>query len=148
MMGMDVTLAHPKGMELDPKILGQCAEYAVATGGSFKIVNDFNRAMEGAHVVYPKAWCATPIFKPPHGESDEKKTQAIFDQNKNWICTKDTMALAAKNAIYMHCLPCDRGYEVANDVIDKTSGAGWLSAAFDQAENRLHVQKAVMSLVM
>jgi ornithine carbamoyltransferase len=58
------------------------------------------------------------------------------------------MELAAKDAIYLHCLPCDRGYEVTNDVIDKTEGSGWLSAAFDEAENRLHVQKAVMKLVM
>jgi len=148
MMGMQVTLAHPKGMELDSKILAQCQQYAATTGGSFKVVNEFNAAMEGAHVVYPKAWCATPIFKPPVGEADPKKTQAIFDQHKDWICTTRTMALADKNAIYLHCLPCDRGFEVANDVIDKTSGTGWLSAAFDEAENRLHVQKAVMSLVM
>jgi len=56
--------------------------------------------------------------------------------------------MAAKDAIYLHCLPCDRGYEVTNEVIDKTKGKGWLSAAFDEAENRLHVQKAVMALVM
>jgi N-acetylornithine carbamoyltransferase len=148
MMGMEVTLAHPKGMELAPDVLAQCQEYAGTYGGSFKVVNDFNSATQSAHVVYPKAWCATPIFKPPHGQSDPKKTQAIFDQHKDWICTPQTMALADKNAIYMHCLPCDRGFEVTNDVIDKTSGSGWLSAAFDEAENRLHVQKAVMSLVM
>ncbi len=148
MMGMEVTLAHPKGMELAPDILAQCDAYAAASGGSFKIVDDFNAAMEGAHVVYPKAWCATPIFQAPIGQSDPKKTQAIFDQHKDWICTTKTMELAAKNAIYLHCLPCDRGFEVTNDVIDKTSGTGWTSAAFDEAENRLHVQKAVMSLVM
>ena len=58
------------------------------------------------------------------------------------------MDLAAQNAIYMHCLPADRGYEVNNDVIDKTEGPGWRSVVFDEAENRLHAQKAVMSLVM
>jgi len=148
MMGMNVTLAHPEGMELDPVILAQCREYAQEAGGSFRITHDFKDGVAGTHVVYPKAWCATPIFLPPVGEHDPKKTQAIFDQHKDWICTKEIMDLAAKNAIYLHCLPCDRGYEVANDVIDKTSGKGWLSAAFDEAENRLHVQKAVMSLVM
>jgi ornithine carbamoyltransferase len=58
------------------------------------------------------------------------------------------MALTRKNGIYLHCLPADRGYEVNNDVIDKTEGAGWRSVVYDEAENRLHVQKAVMSLVM
>ncbi len=148
MMGMQVTLAHPKGMELDPKILAQCEAYSKTYGGSFKVSNDFEGSMKGAHVVYPKAWCATPIFLPPVGQSDQKKTQEIFDQYKNWKCTKEIMDMADKNAIYLHCLPCDRGYEVDNDVIDKTSGSGWLSAAFDEAENRLHVQKAVMALVM
>jgi ornithine carbamoyltransferase len=148
MMGMQVTLAHPKGMELDPKILAQCEAYSTTYGGSFKVSNDFEGSMKDAHVVYPKAWCATPIFLPPVGQSDQKKTQEIFDQYKNWKCTKEIMDMADKNAIYLHCLPCDRGYEVDNDVIDKTSGSGWLSAAFDEAENRLHVQKAVMALVM
>lgn len=148
MMGMRVTLAHPKGMELDPKILAQCETYAKTYGGSFKVSDDFEASMKGAHVVYPKAWCATPIFLPPVGQADQKKTQEIFDQYKNWKCTKEIMNIADKNAIYLHCLPCDRGYEVDNDVIDKTSGSGWLSAAFDEAENRLHVQKAVMALVM
>ncbi len=148
MMGMEVTLAHPKGMEMDPMILAQCKEYAEVQGGSFQITDDFKGAVEGAHVVYPKAWCATPIFQSPVGKSDPKETQAIFDRHKDWICTKEIMDIADKNAIYLHCLPCDRGYEVTNDVIDKTEGKGWLSAAFDEAENRLHVQKAVMSLVM
>ena len=63
------------------------------------------------------------------GQSDPKKTQQIFDQHKDWICTKETMETAAKNAIYLHCLPADRGFEVTNEVIDKTSGSGWTSAA-------------------
>jgi N-acetylornithine carbamoyltransferase len=148
MMGMNVTLAHPKGMELAPDILAKCEEYAQAYGGSFRITNDFKEGVEKAHVVYPKAWCATPIFQPPIGENDSKKTQEIFDRHKDWICTPQIMDLADKNAIYMHCLPCDRGFEVANEVIDKISGPGWKSVVYDQAENRLHGQKAVMSLVM
>ena len=99
-------------------------------------------------MVYPKAWCATPIYQAPIGSSDPKETQAIFDAHKDWICTDDTMAMAAKDAIYLHCLPADRGFEVTNSVIDNTDGAGWRSAVFDEAENRLHVQKAVMSLIM
>lgn len=148
MMGMDVTLAHPKGMELDPKILAQCEEWSNTYDGSFKISNDFEESIKGAHVVYPKAWCATPIFLDPVGQNDPVKTKEIFDQFKDWKCTKELMDTADKNAIYLHCLPADRGYEVDNDVIDKTTGKGWQSAVFDEAENRLHVQKAVMSLVM
>jgi N-acetylornithine carbamoyltransferase len=142
-MGMEVVLAHPAGMELDPNVLAACDGYAQRNGGSFRVSNDMREAMEGAHVVYPKAWCATPIFQPPIGQADGKKTQEIFDRNKDWFCNADLMRIAHRDAIYMHCLPCDRGYEVTDDVID-----GPQSAAFDEAENRLHVQKAVMSLVM
>jgi N-acetylornithine carbamoyltransferase len=143
MMGMEVTLAHPVGMELAPDILQQCQDYARRYGGSFQVVNDFEAALKGQDVVYPKAWCAVPLFQPPIGENDPKKTQAIFDANKSWLCDARHLALANKDAIYMHCLPCDRGFEVTNDVID-----GPQSVVFDEAENRLHVQKAVMALTM
>ncbi len=143
MMGMEVTLAHPPGMELAPDILEKCGQYAAQGGGSFQVSNNFEEALKGQDVVYPKAWTAVPTFQPPIGERDEKKAQEIFDANKSWICDREHLALADKDAIYMHCLPCDRGFEVTNDVID-----GPQSVVFDEAENRLHVQKAVMSLVM
>jgi ornithine carbamoyltransferase len=148
MMGMNVTLAHPKGMELDPQIIQQCETYAANEGGSFRITHDFEDGFIGADVVYPKAWCPTIFFKPPVGEDSEAQAQAIFDQHKDWKTTAELMSLTAKNAIYLHCLPADRGFEVNNDVIDKTEGPGWRSVVYDEAENRLHVQKAVMSLVM
>jgi len=71
-----------------------------------------------------------------------------MDTYKSWKTTSEMMDTCHKKAIYMHCLPADRGHEVNNDVMDKTEGLGWRSAIFDEAENRLHVQKAVMSLVM
>ena len=143
MMGMDVVLAHPEGMELDPEILSACQTYAQRYGGSFAISNDMREAMQNAHVVYPKAWTAVPMLKPPVGADDPHRAQEIFDQNKDWICDAALMKQAHPEAIYLHCLPCDRGFEATDEVID-----GPQSAAFDEAENRLHVQKAVMSLVM
>ncbi|MGQ9586198.1 MAG: N-acetylornithine carbamoyltransferase [Anaerolineae bacterium] len=143
MMGMEVTLAHPKGMELDDEVLAACRKYAADRGGSFQVSNDFEQALKGAHVVYPKAWTAVPMFKPPVGEDNPTKAQAIFDAHKDWICDRDHMALADKQAIYMHCLPADRGFEVTDEVID-----GPQSVVYDEAENRLHVQKAVMTLTM
>jgi ornithine carbamoyltransferase len=143
LMGMEVTLAHPKGMELDDEVLGACKANAKKYGGSFKVEHDFDTALKGAHVVYPKSWTALPTFGPPIGNRDEKKAKEIFDANKSWLCDEKKMKLAAKDAVYMHCLPADRGYEVTNDVID-----GPQSVVFDEAENRLHVQKAVMSLIM
>lgn len=143
MMGMDVVLAHPEGMELDDGVLDACHGYADQTGGSFEISNDFKDAIRGAHVVYPKAWTAVPMFKPPVGEDSPERAQEIFDANKDWICDQSIMELAHKEAVYMHCLPADRSFEVTDDVID-----GSQSVVFDEAENRLHAQKAVMALTM
>jgi ornithine carbamoyltransferase len=78
------------------------------------------------------------------GEIGEKATLELMSKYKDgWTLTKELMDLTAKNSIFMHCLPADRGHEVTNEVMD-----GPHSVIFDEAENRLHVQKAVLSLVM
>jgi ornithine carbamoyltransferase len=148
MLGMDVTLSYPKGLDLDPGIVAKAGEYAAASGGSFKIIHEFEKAFEGAHVVNPKAWAPRVLFQPPVGEGSEEKAKALYDQYKTWKCTEETMALTDKYAIYLHCLPADRNFEVTNEVMDKTEGPGWTSAVFDQAENRLHAQKAVLSMIL
>ena len=142
-VGMNVTLAHPEGMELDDEVIQACKKNAESSGGNFRITNDFEDGLKGAHVVYPKAWCAKTLYKPPVGSGEVKKAQEINEKNKSWKCDEERLALADKNAIYMHCLPCDRGHEVTDAVVD-----GPQSVVFDEAENRLHAQKAVMSLLM
>ena len=73
----------------------------------------------------------------------------LFEKNKSWKMTADIMQIADQEAVYMHCLPADRGHEVDNEVIDHTdTKRGWKSVVYDQAENRLHVQKAIMALTM
>ena len=142
-LGMDVVLAHPEGMEVDPNVITACEKYAAKNDSSFEISNDFKDSMKGAHVVYPKAWAPTCLFQPPVGEGDAKKGQEIFDAHKDWKCDQSIMDLADKNAVYMHCLPADRGFEATNDVID-----GPQSVIFDEAENRLHSIKAILSLLL
>ncbi len=149
LMGCDTVLARPPEMELDPEVIAACRANAKMNGSSFEITDDFMGAAEGAHVLYPKAWAATPIFKPPVGEDDSVKTQEIFDRYKDWKATREYMELGDPNAIYMHCLPADRAWEVSNEVMDNTDPAsGWRSVVYDEAENRLHAQKAVMALTM
>jgi N-acetylornithine carbamoyltransferase len=149
LVGCDTVLAHPPEMELDPEVIAACQRNAEMNGSSFEISHDFVEAAEDAHVLYPKAWAATPIFQPPVGENDPAKTQTIFDSYKNWKATRAYMDVADRNAIYMHCLPCDRNWEVDDEVVDNTDPAsGWRSVVYDEAENRLHVQKAVMALTM
>ncbi len=147
--GCETVLAHPPEMELDPEVIAACEANAKMNNTSFTVTNDFESAFKDAHVVYPKAWAATPLFQPPVGENDPDKTQEIFDKYKNWKMTSELMETADDQAVYMHCLPADRGGEVNNDVMDRTDvKSGWKSVVYDEAENRMHAQKAVMSLIM
>jgi ornithine carbamoyltransferase len=143
MMGCDTVLARPKEMALDPEVIEACQRYAEMNGASFEVTDEFMDAAEGANVLYPKAWAPVQLFKPPIGEDNVDLAQEIFDSYKSWKATPAYMAQADPGAIYMHCLPADRGWEVTDEVID-----GKQSVVFDEAENRLHVQKAVMSLTM
>lgn len=138
--GMDITLAHPKGLELDPNVLAFTKKNVAKNGGSFKLVHDMDAAFKDAVVVYPKAWTSQSTDgKTP---MDPAKAKAIFEANKHWITTKEKMALT-NDAIYLHCLPADRGMEVTDEVMDGPS-----SAIIEQAANRLHAQKGLMALIM
>ena len=149
LLGMDVVLARPKGFELDPEIINKCKEYANMNNSSFEETDDMEAAFEGAHVVYPKSWGAMDYFAQvdENGKLVKEENLAgmkgLFEKNKNWICDEEKMKLIDKNGIYMHCLPADRDMEVTDEVID-----GPQSVVFDEAENRLHAQKAVMTLLM
>lgn len=138
--GMDITLAHPKGLDLDPEILAAAEKNAKRYGGSFKIVHDMDEAFKDADVVYPKAWTVQPTDgKTP---MDPEKAKAIFEANKHWICDQKKMELT-NDAIYMHCLPADRGMEVTDEVID-----GPNSVIIEEAGNRLHAQKGLLALLL
>jgi len=135
--GMDVVLAHPPEFKLMPDIVQQAKDNARQNGGSFEIVHDMDAAFKDADVVYPKSWgCLLTT-------SERKEAAAIAAKYKDWICDQRRMKLAKEDAIYLHCLPADRGIEVADEVID-----GPQSVVYDEAENRLHVQKAIMALTM
>lgn len=142
-MGMEVVLAHPKGLELDPEVIKTCQVNAENSGGSFQISNDMQEAFRGADVVYPKSWTSLENVPPNSARLEMEKTERLFNEHKDWICNQAKMDLCKPGAVYMHCLPCDRGFEVTDEVID-----GPRSVVFDEAENRLHVQKAVMALTM
>ncbi|MCK4871241.1 MAG: ornithine carbamoyltransferase [Phycisphaerales bacterium] len=148
--GMHVTLAHPPGYDLIGRTLDDAKNNARATGGSFEIVDDMDAAFAGADIVYPKSWGVHELML----ERQLATTQAAIDENqraclamndkhKGWICDERRMALAKKEAVYMHCLPADRGYEVTDAVID-----GPQSIVFQEAENRLHTAKAIMACTM
>lgn len=135
--GIDVTLAYPPEFRLMPEIEEQARANAEAGGASFEITHEFESAFEGADVVVPKSW--GPLLTT----QDTAEGLELIEKYPEWRCTSEHMALGRDEMIYMHPLPADRGREVTNDVID-----GPQSVVYDEAENRLHVQKALMALTM
>jgi len=141
--GMDVVLAHPEGFDLEDGIIKTARENVDRYGGSFEIVNDMREAFEGADFVYPKAWSPEQFVPPYNPKVDKEGASAYQSKFKDWITTRELLDVTNK-AYYMHCGPADRGQEVTDDVLD----AYERSLYFEEAENRLHVQKAVMAMVM
>ncbi len=136
-MGIDVTLAYPPEFKLMPQIEAQARANAEAAGSTFTISHDFHDAFRDADAVVPKSW------GPLVTTRDTREGLALIERYPEWRCDARHMALGKDHLIYMHPLPADRGREVANDVID-----GPQSVVYDEAENRLHVQKALMALTM
>jgi N-acetylornithine carbamoyltransferase len=135
--GANVRLTRPPEFKLMPEIEAQAAENAKMSHGSFEIVEDFEEGMRGADVVYAKSWGSMLTT------SDHEESAKISARYTDWIADERRLEMADEDAIYMHPLPADRNIEVTDGVID-----GRWSRVFDQAENRLHVQKAVMALTM
>ncbi len=132
--GSRMKVATPPGYEPDPIFVKKAEEDGVNTGFSLTISNDPTEAVRDAHAVYTDTWTSM-------GQESEKyeRTQVFSKYQVN----RDLMAQANSQAIFMHCLPAHRGEEVTDEVIDSPQ-----SVVFDQAENRLHFQKAIMLLLM
>ena len=126
--------ACPKGYQPDPHVLAEAQEDASYTGCTITVEEDVMKAVKGADVLYTDTWASM-------GQEEEhdarKKIFAPYQINA------ELLAAARPEAIVMHCLPAYRGEEITDDVIE-----GPQSVVFDQAENRLHVQKAIMALLM
>jgi len=135
--GMDVTLAHPPEFRLMPEIMQMAEEQARKFGTKFEVVDDMDAAFKDADIVYPKSWGA--MVHTPDAEEGAK----IIKKYDNWLTDERRMKLAKPDAIFMHPLPADRNIEVMDAVID-----GPQSVVYDEAENRMHVQEAVMALTM
>ncbi len=136
-MGMDVTLLCPtEEYLLDERYLDAARDNAVANGGSFTITHDIEAAYAGADVVYAKSWGAIPYF----GRWDQEKP--LRDRYKHFIVDEAKMS-RTNNAYFSHCLPCRRNVKVTDAVMDSPR-----SIVIEEAENRLHTQKAVLSALL
>jgi N-acetylornithine carbamoyltransferase len=132
-MGHDVVVAHPAGYELDEELMATSRRLAAASGGSLEVTNDIDAAFSDAEVIYAKSWGSKEFY----GNS-EQDTITRAKYRRKWIVDAGKMA-RTNGAIFMHCLPVRRNVIVTDEVIDSPA-----SVVIDEAENRLHVQKAVM----
>ncbi|KAF5043624.1 Ornithine carbamoyltransferase [anaerobic digester metagenome] len=134
MVGMDLSCGCPKGYEPDPGVLKKAKAIAKKNKCQLKVVESPKEAAKDADVVYTDVWVSM-------GQEEEQKLrEKIF---KPYQVNADLMSVAHKKAIVMHCLPAHRGMEITDEVIDSKA-----SVVLDQAENRLHAQKAIMVALM
>jgi N-acetylornithine carbamoyltransferase len=133
-MGHELVVAHPRGYELDEELMESVKQEAEGAGGSVKISHDIDAAFDGIDVVYTKSWGSKNFYGAP-----EKDIAERAQYRGKWMVDEAKMACTNK-AIFMHCLPVRRNVIVTDGVLDSPS-----SAVIDEAENRLHVQKAVLA---
>ena len=136
-MGHDLVIAHPRGYELDDGLMETIGQKAVAQGGSVTISHEVDKAFQGAEVVYAKSWGSRSFYGAP-----EKDIAARAQYRGKWIVDEQKMALT-NSAIFMHCLPVRRNVIVTDGVIDSPS-----SVVVDEADNRLHAQKAILATLL
>jgi len=133
-VGMNVAVATPAGYAPDPTVVGQALADADSAGTKVVVTTSIDEAVRDADVVETDVWASMGQ------EEESERRRRDFD---GWQVDKRVMSLAKKDAIFMHCLPAHRGEEVAAEVIDSPQ-----SVIFDEAENRLHVQKAILYSLM
>ena len=135
--GMDVTLLCPsEAYRLDSQFEDAAKENAKSSGGSFEVTHNIDQAYDGADIVYAKSWGALPFYGNPEAEFELRK------DNRHFMVDEAKMA-KTNNALFSHCLPLRRNIKASDAVMDSKN-----CVAIDEAENRLHVQKAVMATLL
>ncbi|KQL57638.1 MULTISPECIES: ornithine carbamoyltransferase [Bacillaceae] len=132
--GMNVTISSPKGYEVDSDVFARAKEQAKGTGAIIQVEQDPFVAAKGADIIYTDVWTSM-------GYENEQSKHSL--DLKPYQVNEELMAVADSKALFMHCLPAHRDEEVTSGVID-----GAQSVVYDQAENRLHVQKAILASVI
>lgn len=132
MMGMQVTLAHPLGFEVDPQVLERSRALAGEHGGGLRVVNDMETAAHGAEVLYARSWGCTKYW-------DDAEREAMVKRSLQGWRVDEALMASTNNAFLMHPLPVRRNVAATDAVLD-----GEHSVIYDQAANRTHVQKALL----
>src|SRR2546421_2019897 len=132
-MGHELIIANPEGYELDDELMGTIRQQAAEAGGSVSMTSEVEKAFDGVEVVYAKSWGSKAFYGAP-----EKDIAKRAQYRGKWMVDETKMA-RTNSAIFMHCLPVRRNVIVTDAVIDSIA-----SVVIDEAENRLHMQKAII----
>jgi N-acetylornithine carbamoyltransferase len=133
-MGHELIVAHPVGYELDDELMQEVKRQAERAGGSVRLTHDVDEAFDAAEVVYAKSWGSHRFYGVPEKDLEERAPY-----RDRWIVDEERMARTS-DGVFMHCLPVRRNVIVTDGVIDSAR-----SIVIDEAENRLHIQKAIMA---
>jgi ornithine carbamoyltransferase len=144
-LGMDLSIACPKGYEPDKKVLEQAMKDAKISGAEVKVTEDINEAIDGADVIHIKAWSPHEIIRlGKEGLTAEAPhMKAGIEKYKNWVITEAHLDRAKKDVNIQHAMPVERGVEALDSILD-----GPNSVIYDEGENRLHAQKGIVALVV
>jgi ornithine carbamoyltransferase len=134
-LGFDLTLAYPEGFDLDQEYMDKAKEFRDISGSKLDVVHDMKEAARDSSIYYCKSWGSLTLTPE---EFKEREAEL-----RTWIVNDDLLNLGDRYVKFMHCLPADRNLEVTDQVMD-----GERSIIYDQLENRLHAQKALLSLLM
>ena len=136
-MGHDLVIAHPEGYDLDDELMETIGKQAAESGGSLSVTSEVDQAFDDVQIVYAKSWGSKEFYGAP-----EKDIAERAPYRDKWIVDEQKMA-RTNSAIFMHCLPVRRNVIVTDAVIDSPA-----SVVIDEAENRLHVQKAILARLL
>ncbi|HMG75473.1 MAG TPA: N-acetylornithine carbamoyltransferase [Pyrinomonadaceae bacterium] len=136
-MGHDLIIANPEGYELDDELAGTIRQHAAEAGGSVAVTSEVDQAFDGVEVVYAKSWGSKAFYGAP-----EKDIAERAQYRGKWMVDDQKMA-RTNSALFMHCLPVRRNVIVTDGVLDSPA-----SVVIDEAENRLHVQKAILTKLL
>jgi ornithine carbamoyltransferase len=135
LLGMNIVFAYPRGFDLDEEHVSFAKEAVKQSGGTLEFSNDLREACEDADVIYVKSWKSLNM-----SSEEDQKFREQPRVRRDWCVSDDHFKLAKPGALFMNCLPIIRGEQATAEVID-----GKHSVIYDEAENRLHIQKAIMA---
>jgi ornithine carbamoyltransferase len=145
-LGFEMVIACPEGFEPDMGIKAEADKAAASSGGSIKIVRSYEEAVKGADFINVYSWVSPEVFAKgleTHFKGDPEFIEKKKKLAKEWCVSKRTLSAAPKDCKVMHCLPVSRNNEVTDEVLNSAQ-----SIIFDEAENRLHTEKAILALTM